>query len=533
MKRSSFALLGALLIGGLAPYSPLHAQSTTASITGARVECTDGKAAGFDCQNVDLLSFLHFSDIGATTPFGEPNHDVSLSDLWGWTDPQTGREFALVGHTNGTSFIEVSDPENPVYLGNLPAHDGVHTMWRDLKVYGDHVFVVAESPDHGMQVFDLRLLPHLTASPVQFTETAHYDNIAAAHNIAINEDTGYAYVLGANGGGTTCGGGLHIIDVRTPASPQFVGCFADTETGLSLAGYTHDTQCVIYHGPDAAYQGHEICLAANETALSIIDVADKTSPTVLSRATHPSFAYVHQGWLTMDHGYFLINDELDERRQQGQTKTFIWDVQDLDDPVLTAHYQGVSTSIDHNLYIRGSFAFQANYTSGLRILDISVIDQPTEVAFFDTYPRNDATADPETHIVLWRGAWSNYPFFESGIVLVSSVGEGLFVLQPTGPVNIDRETAEVPASGFRLSPIYPNPFSESTRISLDTNRSQNVRIAVYNLAGQRVDVLHVGMLPSGTHTFTLESRDLANGVYVVRATGSDAATTTQQVVLLR
>jgi choice-of-anchor B domain-containing protein len=125
-----------------------------------------------------------------------------------------------------------------------------------------------------------------------------YRRVNSVHNIVINEESGFAYAVGASSGGETCGGGLHMIDIREPKNPQFAGCFSDPQTGRASTGYSHDAQCVMYRGPDERYSGREICLGANETALSIADVTDKANPQALSRASYPNVAYSHQGWLT-------------------------------------------------------------------------------------------------------------------------------------------------------------------------------------------------------------------------------------------
>ena len=105
-------------------------------------------------------------------------------------------------------------------------------MWRDIKVHDDHAFVVADNAGaHGVQVFDLALLRDVTDPPVTFEPTARYDGVHSAHNIVINEETGFAYVVGASGGGETCGGGLQMVDIRDPQNPVFAGCFADAGNG--------------------------------------------------------------------------------------------------------------------------------------------------------------------------------------------------------------------------------------------------------------------------------------------------------------
>jgi choice-of-anchor B domain-containing protein len=390
---------------------------TLASVTGGEVRCDGGDAAGFNCQRVDLLSFLSLPDMG-----GE--RGIRLNDIWGWTDPETEREYALVGRTDGTSFVDVTDPHNPVYLGNLPKTPGSTTnAWRDLKVYSNHVFIVADGAgDHGMQVFDLTQLRNVQNAPVTFEESAHYDGIASAHNIVINEDTGFAYTVGGNSGGETCGGGSHIIDIRDPLAPTFAGCFAHDGTGRTGTGYTHDAQCVVYQGPDTDFAGREVCFGSNETALSIADLSDKANPVTLSATTYPNVGYAHQGWLTEDHRYFLLDDELDELSGLVVgTRTLIWDVSDLEDPQLIKEFVSDDTASDHNLYVKGDFVYQSNYVSGLRIMDISDINNPVMVGHFDTVVGEDAPG--------FDGSWSNYPFFKSGTIVVTSGAEGLFVVR--------------------------------------------------------------------------------------------------------
>lgn len=406
---------------GWAQTAKLYVEETGMDpIVGAAVDCSAGHAAGFDCGAVDLVAFLPNRQLGA-------GRGIRLNDIWGWTDPETGHEYALVGRMDGTAFVDVTDPSNPVYVGQLPLTAGaVPNVWRDIKVYRDHAFVVADGAGpHGMQVFDLRRLREAPPAemPVTFEATAHYDRIASAHNIVINEETGFAYAVGAGMGGETCGGALHMIDIREPDRPAFAGCFADAETGRQKTGYTHDAQCVVYRGPDVEWQGREICFNASETALGIADVTDKASPRSIAVASYPNVAYTHQGWLTVDHRYFYINDELDEVSGSVEgTRTLVWDVTDLDDPILVREHIGTQRSVDHNLYVKGDRMYQSNYNSGLRILNIEDPENPVEIGWFDTHPQGDN--DP-----VMSGSWSNYPYFESGTIVVTDMENGLFVLR--------------------------------------------------------------------------------------------------------
>jgi choice-of-anchor B domain-containing protein len=162
------------------------------------------------------------------------------------------------------------------------------------------------------------------------------------------------------------------------------------------------------------------------------DVTDKKAPVFLSSASYPFVSYAHQGWFTEDHKYFFLDDESDEIQAQrdttGQnkaklgTRTMVYDMTDLDDPVLVKEYIGTVRSSDHNLYVKGNKLYLANYGSGLRIADISDPLNPREVAYLDTYP--DDENQPQM-----VGAWSNYPYFKSGSIIVTSVTEGLFIVK--------------------------------------------------------------------------------------------------------
>jgi len=368
--------------------------------------CVNGFADVFPCSNVTLLSHLELPEIGSG----------SGSDSWGWTDAKTGIEYAIVGRSNGVAFVSLEDPVTPVYLGNLPRPVGVsNSVWADIKVYQDHAFMVADNvSNYGMQVLDLSVLRNVTNPPVTFTATAVYNEFGSAHNIVINTATGFAYAVGGN----TCSGGLHIVDIREPANPLEVGCFATD-------GYTHDAQCVVYNGPDPDYVGKEICLNSNEDTLTIVDVSDKRNLVQISRTTYPNRGYTHQGWLTEDHKYFLIDDELDESGQNlSGTRTITMDVSDLDNPTLAGEHFADGAAIDHNQYVKGNYTIQANYKRGMRILEITdpATGTLTEAGYFDSYPEGDGNS--------FDGAWNVYPFFPSGNILISDFNRGFILVRP-------------------------------------------------------------------------------------------------------
>jgi choice-of-anchor B domain-containing protein len=405
------------------------------AITGGAVECVDGRAGIFECDNVDLIAFLPIQAIGG-------GRGVTTNDIWGWTDPQSDRDYAIVGMRDGTAFVDITDPYVPVFVGKLPqSADSPASLWRDIKVYADHAFIVADaSGAHGVQVFDLTELRQFEGTPLAFGEAAHYNGVNSSHNIYINAESAFAYAVGNSSGGETCGGALHMINVEDPRNPIFAGCFEPQASSSRGPGGTHDVQCVTYQGPDERYRGREVCFSSDGRAFGIGDVTDKRNPQVIASATYPNLAYTHQGWLDEEHHYFYMNDEGDEiAGLVAGTRTLIWDVQDLEDPILVGEYTTDNPATDHNLYIVGDVIYQSNYRSGLHVLDISEREQPRPLGFFDTVPwgDNDGMGDILSGAI---GSWSNYPFFDSGVVAVTSGKEGLFILKlNSGPANNDSD----------------------------------------------------------------------------------------------
>jgi choice-of-anchor B domain-containing protein len=368
----------------------------------AQTPCINGFSGIYPCNNMELMSFLPIAAIGGS----------NMNDIWGWTDPLDGREYVIACKVNGTAFIDITDPINPIYLGQLPTQS-FNSTWRDAKVYNNFCFIVSEANNHGMQVFDLTHLRNIANPPVNFTADAVYTVFTRAHNIAINEETGFAYAVGTN----SFSGGLHIINIQNPLNPTLAGAYA-------VDGYTHDTQVVIYQGPHTAWQGKEIAFNSNENTLTIVDVTDKSDTEAISITPYSGHGYTHQGWLSEDHRFFFLCDELDELQQGHNTRTYIWNVENLAAPYMTGIYESNHPAIDHNIYTRKSLLHLSNYRAGLRLIHINDAQsgQLEEVAYFDTYVPDNLAA--------FSGSWSNYPYFPSGNIAVSSIQEGVFIVRP-------------------------------------------------------------------------------------------------------
>tara|TARA_B100000989_G_scaffold132709_1_gene98529 strand:+ start:169 stop:1464 length:1296 start_codon:yes stop_codon:yes gene_type:complete len=369
--------------------------------------CQNGMAAIYPCKGYDFISRITLDEF----------ESESGNDNWGWTDPETGIEYVLSGYNDGTAFVSIEDPENPIYLGKLPTST-FPSEYRDIKVYNSHAFIVSEAPNHGLQVFDLTRLRGLTEFQ-SFDADVILQDFGSAHNIAINEETGFAFVVGSN----LYQGGPVFIDVNDPQKPKIVG-------GFETASYTHDAQIIIYRGPDENYQGKELLFGSNSDGgannkIVILDVTDKKNPEWIQSIFYENGGFTHQGFLTEDHRYFFLGDELDEINYGSPTSTRIFDLTDLSNPKLHLNYYASLSAIDHNGYIKGDQFFMASYTAGLRVLDISNIEekQIEEIGFFDSYPFDNDTK--------FAGAWNVYPYFESGIIAINDIESGLILVKPS------------------------------------------------------------------------------------------------------
>lgn len=379
----------------------------------------DDNTRAFDSHNMSLLSHFTLADF--------PGNSSSGNDCWGYVSP-TGREYAIMGLERGYGFVEVTDPANAVIVGYIA---GPSSLWHDIKVIGDHAYGVSEGGS-GIQVIDLSDIDNGNVTLVQNkTQQGH----SSTHNIVANTDSGYLYLVGGN----TQNGGLVAVSTADPDDPIIVGAWNNM--------YVHDAQVVSYDsGP---YAGREIafCLSGfsggwSQTGLRIVDVTNKNNMFTMATISWSGARYAHQGWLSEDRQYFYVNDELDEGDSVNVTTSRVFDVSDLTDPAFMGTFTTGLPAIDHNLYVHNGLIFQSNYRSGLRVFDYTNDPvNPTEIAWFDTYPSNDGLG--------YNGTWSNYPYLPSGNILISDIERGLFI------VTLDGVSLELIDSPTELDPNTP------------------------------------------------------------------------------
>ncbi len=351
----------------------------------------------FQVKNVQLKSWIPLSNFA-----GFPGPGGSGADCWGYTSP-SGREYALMGLSWGNGIVEVTDPANPVIIATIPG--GVNSLWRDIAVVGNRAYAVSDGSGVGIQVINLAGVDQGQATLIANVSQGGH---VTSHTLLQNAASGFLYSCGSNLGG----GGVLPISTANPNNPTFSG------PGWTNT-YTHECQVHTYTG--GPYTGKEILFAfITGGGLAIVDVTNKAAPITLSQTMYPSVSYSHQGWLHSNGTHLYLDDELDGGSVPNAL-TRVFDVSNLANPRLVAAFTNGRPAIDHNQYVNGSYLFQSNYATGIRVWDVTDPLAPEEVAWIDTYPEDD-----EPNFV---GTWGNYPFFGSGTILASDLNRGLFVLK--------------------------------------------------------------------------------------------------------
>lgn len=323
------------------------------------------------------------------------SYDQTSADCWGYVDAQ-GREYAVMGLEKGVSIVDITDPRN---ISECAFIAGATSFWREMKTLDNYLYAVTEGAGGGLQIIDLSGLP--TSATLVNT----YTGFSTAHNLYIETGARMAYVVGSNLGN----GGIRILDLNNPVSPVEVGAWTDT--------YVHDIHV----------RGN-IAWAFNGSAGgAILDVANPSSIQVLGYFSYPGLGYTHSGWISEDLRYLAVCDEFDELDGHvANTRVLFFErVGSTWQYQLLSEYTGPNSAIDHNIFIKGDFAYLSNYTYGFTLIDFGSKTTPILAAHYDTHIEDD-------HEV-FEGAWGVYPLLPSGIVLISDINRGLIVLRPLVP----------------------------------------------------------------------------------------------------
>ncbi len=326
------------------------------------------------------------------------SYPVDLSNIWGYTAPNgMGTEYALVGTFDGTSIVSLANPASPVEVAFI---DGSNSIWRELKVWNNYCYVVADNTRDGILIIDLANLPNSTTHQFYkplLTVNGQTDTLITGHTLYVEGD--YLYVSGSN----LNSGGVLIFDIAAnPTAPVYLGTASNNE-------YAHDC----YVRGDTLWTAD--IYAGN---FSVYNVSDKTNPIFLANHPTPN-NFTHNIWISGDGRTLFTTDEVRD------AYVGAYDVSDLSNIVELDRYRSRGTAtvgvIPHNVHVLNDFVVTSYYTDGVIVLDGSRPQNMIEVARFDTYNGTN---------VGFFGDWGVYPYFSSGLMIISDMNTGLHILQP-------------------------------------------------------------------------------------------------------
>jgi choice-of-anchor B domain-containing protein len=346
--------------------------------------------------------------LGNLNPYPLPG--LAYSALWGYTAPD-GREYAILGCLNGTSFIDITDSTNIHEADFLPLPPGVGgSIIREMKTYSHYAYITSEASGSNIQVVDLQYLP----DSIRYVGKIVLGNHLTTHTIS--QSGPYLYLNGSN---PALSPGVSIVDLSfNPEAPVLRGKWNDL--------YVHDCRIV-----------NDTIWACNiyDGKVTIIDATNKDSlRTIRNWVNTPQPSLIHNIALTNDRSYAFVTDE-EPIPNPGRLK--VWNVSDLSNITYVTYFDPTpfETAVVHNVEVYNNFAFIAYYAAGVKVLNISNPENPVEIGWFDTYPESNSGS----------GCWAVY-FFPTGKIIASDMYRGLFVLRP----NLSDQMAALPEVDFTI-----------------------------------------------------------------------------------
>ena len=361
----------------------------------------------------------------------EPVYGIRYQSVWGWMDPQDNRLYAIIGSTDGTYIIEVTNPANPVKRAFIP---GIRDscIWHEYKTYQNFLYIISDDPvnaynQNGLQIVDLSPLP-------DSVKIVHNGNtiIERAHTLTRDGDLMYFNIpKGPSVGGSSK---MAVFSLANPALPQLLRRLEDDYP--TLHGDVHD----------AFVRNDTIYASAGWDGLFVYRYDRNLNKFFLlgSLTSYPEQGYNHSSALSEDGSILVMCDEVPDG-----LAIKILDVSDLSNIQVLTTFRSHQGATPHNPYMIGNrWAIIAYYQDGVYIYDISNPLNPVVAGYFDTHPQNgDNNGYPQP---AYMGCWAVYHEFGPGLLLASDMQNGLFILDASQII----PTTSVPTYP-RISAIHP------------------------------------------------------------------------------
>lgn len=307
-----------------------------------------------------------------------------LANIGGYA--ANGREYALVGAKRGMVIVDVTNPDSPVKIVQIPGPDN---WWKEIKTYKHYAYVTTEGGE-GVQIVDLSKLPSPDLAYKHYKGDGEIEGqLNTIHALHIDTTAGFLYAHGSN----LFSGGPVILDLADPYNPKYAGKYDEL-------GYVHDG----WADNDTLYAGH-----IGAGFFSVVDMRDKSKPVVLG-IQHTPNAATHNTWMSKDRNTIFTTDEV------SHSYLAAYDIRDPQDILLLDKIQANpgSAAIVHNTHILENYAVTSWYSEGVSIVDVSRPDNLVQVGLYDVAPGYTGGE--------FVGCWGVYPFLPSGNILASVIG---------------------------------------------------------------------------------------------------------------
>ncbi len=441
------------------------------------------KAQGpYPSSNINLIGFTNPETVSAS--------GVKYSGCWGYNQTAKNKEYAVVGSSRGTYFIDITAPATPTvcdYVAGMSSPG----VWREVNVYGDFAYVVSDnSPPNSFQIIDMSYLPD-SVHVVHNSNSVYFER---GHQVYVDVNTAKLYVAGIRlVGGTSVN--MRVYSLATPSAPVLLRTLSQDYPSIT---YVHDMH--VRNDTVFAFAGNSGMYAYKLTA-------GNTFTALGSLTGYVDAGYCHAGSITKDGKTMIMCDEVPTGLRIKKN-----DITNLGSMSVSSAFEPTSNSqyVAHNPYVIGNkYALVSCYQDGLYLYDISAAGTPTIAGYFDTYPQGGISASNNYGSSSYDGNWGAYPYFKSGLILACDMQNGVFILGAT---------AFAPAANFNTAAnICSGSATTFTDVSTNTPTSWSWNMPGASVTTSTLQNPTVTYMTGGVYSATLIAANASGTNSVVKS----------------
>jgi choice-of-anchor B domain-containing protein len=422
------------------------------------------------------------------------------SGCWGWYQSSKNKEYAIVGTSRQTYFIDVTNPANPVIVDSVRAkHTGC--TWREIKTYQNYCYMVSDlCQPNGLQIVDMQYLP-------DSVHIVHNDNtiFETCHTIFVDQNKLYC---GSVKNSSAMGAGYSTMRVYSLATPSVPVLIRSLEQDIST------TVIDVVH--DMFVRNDTVFASCGYKGFHILKLtAANTFSLMQSFTGYPYSGYNHSSWQTDNRKTIVFADEV-----PASTPAKVIDVTDIYNISVLDTINSHPLATPHNPYIMGNtWCWMSTYQDGLYLYDISNPSNTTIYGYFDTHPQHGVNDNFST--ATYRGNWGAYPYLPSKIIIACDMQNGIFILEGDNTykstVGIKETTSVEPASAFS---VYPNPASGELNCIIANQISSNLQVSITDVLGKTIvsETWHIDRM---LYKAQINTNSLSDGCYFVTIKGDN------------